>query len=138
MSLSTEDKLNILDALSRSAYALDAHDLDLLEAAYTEDAVFSLNIRDADPIPPFEGIEAIMGLYRSSLEAQTDVRRHVVSNAFFVSEGEDPVVSSNLTLFATENGDTKLLSAGVYRDTLRRTPDGWKLLKRHLDLDSPY
>ena len=38
----------------------------------------------------------------------------------------------------TENGETKLLSAGVYRDVVRNTADGWRLLHRHLDLDSAY
>jgi hypothetical protein len=39
---------------------------------------------------------------------------------------------------ATENGETRLLTAGVYRDTVRRTDKGWLLVKRHLDLDSAY
>ena len=138
MSLSTEEKLAIHELLSRSAHGLDRHDLAMLEACYIEESVFSLQITGADPIPAFEGREAIMGLYRNAMETQTDVRRHVVSNIYFDSEGEEPVVISNLTLFATENGETKLLSAGVYRDVVRNTADGWRLLHRHLDLDSAY
>ena len=92
----------------------------------------------ADLMGPFEGREAIMTLYRDSLAVQTDVRRHVTTNIFFHSEDGDPLVISNLTLFATENGETRLLTAGVYRDTVRRTDKGWLLVKRHLDLDSAY
>ena len=139
MSLSADDKLAILDLLSRSAYAYDERKLDLLEACFTPDAAFSIKIDGVDePIGPFEGSEAIMGLYRGSLEAQTDVRRHVVSNAFFESEGDAPVVVSNLTLFATQNGQAKLLCTGVYRDVLHRTASGWCIHSRHLNLDSPY
>ena len=138
MSLSTEDKLAIHELLSRSAYAFDEKDLDMLEACFTEDAAFSIQITGAELMGPFEGREAIMTLYRDSLAVQTDVRRHVTTNIFFQREDGDPLVISNLTLFATENGETRLLTAGVYRDTVRRTDAGWLLLNRHLDLDSAY
>ncbi len=139
MSVSADDKHAILELLSRSAYGYDERKLDMLEACFTPDAAFSIQIAGVPELMgPFEGTEAIMGLYRGSLEAQTDVRRHVVSNAFFESEGDEPVVLSYLTLFATENGEAKLLCTGVYRDQLRRTADGWAIHRRHLDLDSPY
>ncbi|MDP5055161.1 MAG: nuclear transport factor 2 family protein [Congregibacter sp.] len=139
MKLSADDKLAILDVLSRSAYAYDERKLDLLEACFTTHASFSIRITGVeDLIGPFEGTEAIMGLYRGSLEAQTDVRRHVVSNAFFESEAAEPVVISNLTLFATENGEARLLCTGVYRDQMKSTEAGWCIHRRHLDLDSPY
>ena len=138
MSLSADDKLAIAELLARSAYAFDEQDLEMLEACFTPDAVFSILIKGGDMIGPFEGREAVMKLYRDSMDAQTDVRRHVASNIFFKSETGDPQVISNLTLFATENATTTLLSVGVYQDTVRRTDDGWRVLKRHLDLDSPY
>jgi 3-phenylpropionate/cinnamic acid dioxygenase small subunit len=138
MTLSVQDKLAIHELLSRSAYGFDEAQLDLLEDCFTEDAVFSIRIAGGDLVGPFDGRDAIMGLYRSSIESQTDVRRHVVSNIFFESENDDPVVISNLTLMATENGEIKLLTAGIYRDVVRATQDGWRLLNRHLDLDRPY
>jgi ketosteroid isomerase-like protein len=138
MSLSAEDKLAIHELLARSAYAYDEQDLKMLEACFTEDAVFSILIKGSDMIGPFEGREAIMKLYGDSMAVQTDVRRHVTSNMFFKSESGDPLIISNLTLFATEGGSTKLLSAGVYQDTVKHTNDGWRIIRRHLDLDSPY
>lgn len=138
MSLSADDKLAIAELLARSAYAFDEQDLEMLEACFTPDAVFSILIKGGDMIGPFEGREAVMKLYSDAMGAQTDVRRHVASNIFFKSETGDPQVISNLTLFATENATTTLLSVGVYQDTVRRTDDGWRVLKRHLDLDSPY
>jgi 3-phenylpropionate/cinnamic acid dioxygenase small subunit len=138
MSLTLQDRLAIHELLSRSAYGFDEGQLQMLEDCFTEDAVFSIRIAGGDLVGPFNGREEIMGLYRSSIDSQTDVRRHVVSNIFFESEGDDPVVISNLTLMATENGEIKLLTAGIYRDTVRTTTAGWRLLKRHLDLDRPY
>ncbi|MEM9758944.1 MAG: nuclear transport factor 2 family protein [Pseudomonadota bacterium] len=139
MSVSADDKHAILELLSRSAYAYDERKLDMLEACFTTDAAFSIQIAGvAELMGPFEGVDAIMALYSGSLDAQTDVRRHVVSNAFFETEGTEPVVLSYLTLFATENGEVKLLCTGVYRDQVKRTADGWAIHRRHLDLDSPY
>ena len=138
MSLSADEKLAIHELLSRTAYAYDEKDLDMLEGCFTEDVSFTIQISGADKMGPFEGRDAVMTLYRDSMAAQTDVRRHVTTNMFFESEGTEPQIISNLTLFATENGETRLLSAGVYRDTVRRSGDTWLLCKRHLDLDSPY
>ena len=138
MSLPIEEKLAIHELLARCSAGLDRHDLAMLEACYVEESVFALAITGADPIPPFEGMEAILGLYSGAMETQTDVRKHVVSNIYFEEEGEEPVVFSTLTLFATENGETKLLTAGEYRDVVRKTDAGWRLLHRQLQLDRAY
>ena len=154
MSLSAEDRLAIFERLSRVAYAYDQRDLPGLAECFTPDARFSLHIAGAEPMAPFEGREAIMTLYRDAMAAQTDVRRHVISNPFFIESGieagieagdetgaesgAEPTVVSNLTLLATEDGQCRLLCTGVYRDTLRRVDSRWRLHRRHLDLDSAY
>lgn len=146
MSLSAEDRLAIFERLSRVAYAYDQRDLPGLAECFTPDARFSLHIAGAEPMAPCAGREAIMTLYRNAMAAQTDVRRHVISNPFFietgiktgVETGAEPTVVSNLTLLATEDGQCRLLCTGVYRDTLRRVDSRWRLHRRHLDLDSAY
>lgn len=150
MSLSAEDRLAIFERLSRVAYAYDQRDLPGLAECFTSDARFSLRIAGAEPMAPCAGREAIMTLYRDAMAAQTDVRRHVISNPFFietgiqtgieagVESGAEPTVVSNLTLLATEGGQCRLLCTGVYRDTLRRVDSRWRLHRRHLDLDSAY
>ena len=137
--LSTGDRLAIGELLSRAAYALDAREVDNLSACFAEEASFSLRIAGGDLVGPFEGREAIMGLMTGAMAEQTDQRRHVVSNLFFGEVATDSArVLSNLTLLATEGGRTALLSAGVYRDEVVRRDGSWCLLRRHLDLDSPY
>ena len=138
MSLSAEQKLEIHELLSKSAYAYDERDEDMLESCFAADASLSMRIADGDLIGPFEGREAIMGLMRGSMEEQTDVRRHVVSNMFFTATGDRPAVVSNLSLFATENGEIQLLSAGLYRDEVQHDGQGWVIVRRHIDLDKPY
>jgi hypothetical protein len=97
-----------------------------------------MRIAGGELIGPFEGREAIMKLFTDSMTEQSDVRRHVISNIFFEESGEHPVVVSNLTLVATEDGEIKLLTAGIYRDTLALVDGDWCISRRHIELDKPY
>ena len=133
------DKLKISELLSRAAYALDERDVDMLSACFSKEANFTMRIAGGDMIGPFEGREGIMKLMTDSLDQQTDKRRHVISNIFFESSQDNNVsVVSNLTLFATENGEIQLLSAGIYHDNVVKINDNWEVCRRHLDLDKSY
>ena len=138
MNLTLEQKLTIHELLGRAAYAYDERDIPVLENSFSADASFSIRIAGGDLIGPFEGREAIMGLMTSSMEEQTDVRRHVISNIFFDEASADLIVISSLTLIATENGEIQLLSAGVYRDTVVEEGSDWRISNRHLELDKAY
>ncbi len=138
MSLTLEQKLAVHELLSRAAYAYDERDTQMLQNCFVEDAKFSMRIACGDLVGPFEGREGIMTLMTDSMAEQTDVRRHVVSNIFFEEIDGQAVAVSNLTLMATENGEIKLLSAGVYRDIVVEAAGQWRILNRHLDLDKPY
>ncbi len=98
----------------------------------------SMQIAGGDLVGPFEGRDNIMELYRGAKSTQTDVRRHVISNIFFDTSGDTLSVTSYLTLFATENAETKLLTTGVYRDQVVQIEGEWKISRRHIDLDSAY
>ena len=143
MGIAGNDKLAIHELMGRAAYGYDERDLDVLTACFAKRAIMSMRIAGGDLIGPFEGRDAILGLMTSSMEEQTDVRRHVVSNLFFPEEdaeeeGDEPLVISNLTLFGTENGVTRLISAGIYRDRVALVDGRWQIVHRHLDLDAAY
>jgi 3-phenylpropionate/cinnamic acid dioxygenase small subunit len=139
MNLALEEKLAIHELLSRSAYGLDERDVELLASTFAEHARFSMRIGGGDLVGPFETRAGIMQLMTDSMAEQTDQRRHVVSNIFFHGENNgNPVVVSNLSLIATENGEIQLLSAGVYRDVVVKVGEGWEILDRYLELDKPY
>lgn len=138
MSLTVEQKLEIHELLSKAAFAYDERDETMLAESFAIEAEFSMRIARGDLVGPFLGRDGIMGLMTGSMAEQTDVRRHVVSNIFFDESGEQPMVISNLTLFATEHGEMKLLSAGVYRDTVVHQDGRWRVLNRYLELDKPY
>ena len=138
-NLNAEEKQAISELLSRAAFAYDEKDIEMLSASFSVDAQFTMRIADGDLIGPFEGREGIMKLMTDSMDQQTDKRRHVISNIFFESsDGNNVSVVSNLTLFATENGEIKLLSAGIYHDSVVKINDNWEIYRRHLDLDKSY
>ena len=138
-NLNAEEKQAISELLSRAAFAYDEKDIEMLSASFSVDAQFTMRIADGDLVGPFEGREGIMKLMTDSMDQQTDKRRHVISNIFFESsDGNNVSVVSNLTLFATENGEIKLLSAGIYHDSVVKINDNWEIYRRHLDLDKSY
>ena len=98
----------------------------------------SMQIAGGDMVGPFEGRDSIMELYRGAKASQTDVRRHDITNIMFDASEGTLAVTSYLTLFATENAETKLLTTGVYRDQVGQIDGEWKITKRHIDLDSAY
>ena len=135
---SAEDRLTISELLNRMAYLYDENHLDDLAACFAPDAVMRMQIAGGDMVGPFEGPDSIMELYRGAKSSQTDVRRHDITNIMFDASGESLAVTSYLTLFATENAETRLLTTGVYRDQVDQIDGEWKITKRHIDLDSTY
>ena len=90
-------------------------------------------------VGPFEGREAIRALHADSMAAQTDQRRHNLSNIWIEKEsGDEATVVSNLTLLSIEDGAVRVLSSGWYRDQLVRSDEGWQIADRYLYLDLPY
>ena len=137
--LDVADKFLIQELLNRAAYGLDMHNLERIEACFTPDASMVVNIAGGTVVGPFEGRAAIMELMSASIDAQTDVRKHVISNLFFEDESGDTIHTvSNLTLFATENEANKLVTTGTYYDQLKKVDGQWGIALRRLDLDMPF
>jgi hypothetical protein len=130
------DKLSIHELLSRAAYCFDERELDTLEQCFAPDANMLVNIADGQTFGPFEGREAIMGLLKASLDAQTDFRRHIISNFFFEKEGEESATCvSQIVLAATENGEIRLVTSGIYRDVVIKNDGNWQIADRLLKLE---
>ena len=135
---SAEDRFTISELLNRMAYYYDEDHLDDLAACFATDAMMSMQIDGGDIVGPFKGRDSIMELYRGAKSSQSDVRRHNITNIMFDASGDALSVTSYLTLFATENAETKLLTTGVYRDQVGQIDGEWKIARRHIDLDSAY
>jgi len=137
--MKSSDKLAIQELLSRAAYAFDERQLDVLEQSFTEDASMLVDITGVGEVGPFEGREAIMQLMSDTLAAQTDVRRHVISNFFYESEKKKSArVVSSVVVFSVENGEINVIISGIYRDDVTRSDGEWRISHRRLDLDLPF
>jgi ketosteroid isomerase-like protein len=133
------DKQAITELLNKGGYAYDTGDVDFLTDMFTEDGRFELSITGVGPVGPFEGREAVRKLFADSLESQSDQRRHVVTNIFFEDETDDSITAySYLVLITVKDGALDVISSGVYRDTVVRDGDAWRIKLRNLALDLPY
>jgi hypothetical protein len=132
------DRSAIEDLANRYSLAYDTADLETIEKAFTEDATFSMVIAGGDKIS-FGPRDAIMKLMGDSMSSQTDQRRHVNSN--LIVEGTEGGVTRTkhyLSLFATENGEISLLSAGLYSSEIVEEDGTLRFRSLHLDLDKAY
>ena len=137
--MKSSDKLAIQELLSRAAYAFDERQLDVLEQCFTADASMLVDITGVGEVGPFQGREAIMQLMSDTLAAQTDVRRHVISNFFYESEKKKKArVVSSVVVFSVENGEINVIISGIYRDDVTRSNGEWRISHRRLDLDLPF
>ncbi|MEJ2885041.1 nuclear transport factor 2 family protein [Actinomycetospora aeridis] len=131
---------HIENLLGKASWGYDEADPDLIASCFTADARMSLRIgRDGQLIGPFEGRDAIRKLHADSMAAQTDQRRHNLSNLWFEKESDDEAIATtNLTLLSIENGTVKVLSSGWYRDQLVVQNGTWLIADRYVYLDLPY
>lgn len=133
------NKQAISEILGKLGWAYDTGHLDFFETIYAKDSRFTISIAGKGRVGDYQSLDVIMGLYRGAKAAQTDQRRHVVSNIFFAEETETTAtVVSYLTLLATKDGITGTLSAGVYTDRFALVAGAWRIVHRDLALDAPY
>ncbi|MFI5609966.1 nuclear transport factor 2 family protein [Amycolatopsis sp. NPDC051903] len=133
-------RAEIENVLGKASWGYDENDVDLIAEQFTETATMTMQIgREGDTIGPFEGREAIRKLHADSLAAQTDQRRHNLSNLVITKETpESASTTANLTLLSIENGAVQVLSSGWYRDELVKRGESWLIATRHIYLDLPY
>lgn len=126
--------------LGKASWGYDEADPDLVASCFTDDARMALRIgRDGDVVGPFEGREAIRTLHADSMAAQTDQRRHNLSNTWVDKEtADEATVVTNLTLLSVEHGAVGVLSSGWYRDQLVHRDGAWLIADRYVYLDLPY
>ena len=129
--------------LGRASWGYDEADPDLIARCFTSSRrawrCASATGTEGTLVGPFEGRDAIRALHADSMAAQTDQRRHNLSNVWIEKESADEAtVVSNLTLLSIENGAIRVLSSGWYRDQLVHAEDGtWLIADRYLYLDLP-
>jgi hypothetical protein len=125
------DKQEIVELVLRYSTALDTRDWTMLESCFAEDAAF-----DADGFAPIHGAAAIRDTASSAL-AGLDASQHFVTNITVALDSETATVTSYLQaqhVRASAGDDPNFLVAGIYRDNVTRTPNGWRFSHRRLQV----
>lgn len=133
------DRTAVTELFGSYGAANDTHDLILMESCFTEDATFTLHIAEADSIGPLNPRSAIVQFFGDALGAQTDQRRHVLTNFRYSDETSSSAgVDAYLTLLVSEDGKTEAKSAGRYETGVVLDRDQWRFRSMVLWLDSPF
>ncbi|MEU6418559.1 nuclear transport factor 2 family protein [Streptomyces spiralis] len=131
------EQLAVQQTLVRYVFALDHGDLEALESLLTEDVSWTAVIADAVEQGPYLGRAAVLDLVRGATEAQTDQRRHHLTNMVFRrADADTAVVWSYLMLTTNAGGSPALVSTGFYTFTLRHTEGEWRIARLLVGLDS--
>jgi 3-phenylpropionate/cinnamic acid dioxygenase small subunit len=137
--MKTEQRQEIEALLNKVLYCVDERDFSGMEACYTEDTKVVIRVDSIGLLEPMEGREALVELVKDRVTAQTDKRRHVLTNLQIEPEAEDRARTiSYLTLLAVENGKAKVLTTGCYRDVVVCQDGSWLIAEREIELDAPY
>jgi hypothetical protein len=126
---SLTDKQEIAELVIRYSTALDGCDWDLLKQCFVDDPVF-----DADGYPPITDFETIRDSVSMALGG-LDASQHYVTNIAVELDGDRASVVSYLQaqhVRASAGIEPNFLVAGIYRDDVVRTPNGWRFSHRRL------
>ncbi|MDT0611233.1 nuclear transport factor 2 family protein [Streptomyces lancefieldiae] len=130
-------QLAVRQTLARYVFALDHADMAALEGVLTEDATWTAVIADETEQGPFIGRAAILDLVRGAAQAQTDQRRHHLTNLVFRrADDGTAVVWAYLTLTSNADGDPAVVTTGFSTFTLRHAENAWRITDLFIGLDS--
>lgn len=124
------DRLEIQDLLVRYSHALDSRDWDALETVFTDDAVIDYT--------EMGGPRGTVKETRAFLESTMPMFagfQHLLANTVLELDGDTArtrTMCHNPMIFERADGERHVFFCGLwYRDTLVRTPDGWRIRDRY-------
>ena len=126
------DRIEIDDLLTRYATAVDTRDWDLYKSVFTADAVI-----DYTSSGGIRGALAEVTKWLSDALAGFSMSQHMVTNRDIRVAGD---TATSRSYFYNPMGRTKrdgtlalMFVGGYYRDRLRRTDTGWRIVERIQD-----
>lgn len=133
------DKRELDQLFAQYGWPMDSREWPVLETVFTADATFTIAITGGDTIGPIEGRDAIVDFCSTTVNAQTDQRRHVITNVRVErEEGGVAVATAILTLVVVENGRLEVKSSGLYRTEVVEDAGALRFRSMHLTLDLPF
>lgn len=131
------DRERIRELFADYGYANDERDRELLVGLLAADASFEIAIPGQGvELGPFEGAAAVEEFIMGDLTAQTDQRRHVITNLRFENETDESVdVRAYLSLHVTDGGRLEVRCSGVYQTSVVLDGGTWRFRRIALRLD---
>ena len=126
MTLSTEDRLDILELCARYNHAFDSADPEAFAATFTEDGVFG----------SIKGTEALRAFVprrweRARVEDGARVIRHWNTSHVIEGDGDTARHSCYFLLLAIKGDEPLTIDGmGTYDDVLKKVNDEWKFVHR--------
>ena len=129
---SVSDRLDISDLLDTYARGIDGKDWDLVTSVFAPDATLDYTAFGG----PKGGRDEIIQWISASVSA-FPMTQHHITNRTFTIDGDTATSAAELFapmgMAAGDGKMTMLFTGGVYNDTYRRTPEGWKISTRVCD-----
>jgi len=136
-----EDRLAIAEQLAQYSYRWDSKDSEGFADLFTADGAMDRRrggslVTDARVV----GHQAILEYARTSHQGRLADRqtRHHFSALVFLELTADSAVTENMALITHQTaGDSAafISASGIYRNTWKKTPQGWKIAERILFTD---
>jgi uncharacterized protein (TIGR02246 family) len=132
------DDAEIRTLLARLAHLADSGDLEAYLGLFTDDAAWVIPAIPQTGVAASErrGVEEIAAGVRERREAGVQGpgshTMHVVTTTAVDVQGDEAVAASTWLFLADTTSAPRVQAAGRYRDTLRRTADGWRLARREI------
>lgn len=126
----SDDRAAILDLAHRFDFTIDDGDFDAHTALFADDFSFESSFGNSENTAAYR--EWVEG-FHAQMKEQGGTR-HFALNPVVEVDGDTASMKSYLLIVSQGDGST--LGTAVATDTLRRTDDGWKLVKRTLVADA--
>ena len=135
MPLTHEDHEEIRQLLARLNFALDLGDIDRWVACFTPDGSWEgIGFPDSSPFAgTHAGRAALNGFAETHYGIYRGRGRHGNFNVLIDGDGDTATVQSYADAYGTGRSWS---GTGIYRDTLLRTPDGWRFSSRRATVDA--
>jgi ketosteroid isomerase-like protein len=127
---SLQDRTDIADVLYRYSSAVDSFDDAGVRSALADDIWAQYGNGD-----PVEGADKLAAWIAEA--TATVIWQHHLLNVYHITiDGDQAKTLSYLTSYQVfkENPDAAIILVARYHDELRRTPDGWKISRRVMEL----
>ncbi|MBX3568049.1 MAG: nuclear transport factor 2 family protein [Rhizobiaceae bacterium] len=126
LSQTEQDVFDVKQVMIRYVWSLDMSDWKTLRSVFADDVVF-----DASNMGHYEGADNLVKEFQNRTP-RTPVRRHVLVSPYVTVDGDTAEFTSyliNVRVRPGAPGGDYYWGTGYYRNSFRRTPQGWKMYR---------